>query len=108
MAIILSVLTINQNNKNVLHPCYSIYSINSGSSIEIRVIWNMYLNKYNQFAELTVVQRRVHTMNDKDNDISVQTSGRYHLFTLSARASAALNSRAHDSRAHSDWLSIFL
>ncbi len=52
----------------------------------------------------------VHTKHDnyKDNDISVHTSERYRLFIRSARASAALNSRAHYSRMDSDWLSVFL
>ncbi len=52
----------------------------------------------------------VHTKNDnyKDNDISVHTSIRYRLFTLSARASVTLNSRAHYSRMDSDWLSMFV
>ncbi len=51
----------------------------------------------------------VHTKhdNDKDNYICVHTSERYRLFILSARASAALNSRAHYSRMDSDWLSVF-
>ncbi len=51
----------------------------------------------------------IHTKNDnyKDNDISVHTSGRYRLFILSARSSAALNSQACDSRIDSDRLSMF-
>ncbi len=44
----------------------------------------------------------------KDNDISVHACERYRLFFLSARASAALNCRAHYSRMDSDWLSVFL
>ncbi len=54
--------------------------------------------------------RPVHTKNDnyKDNDISVHTSELYRLFILSASLSAALNSRARDSRIDYDWLSIFL
>ncbi len=56
----------------------------------------------------------VHTKHDNDKDnyndnyICVHTSERYRLFILSARASAALNSRAHYSRMDSDWLSVFL
>ncbi len=56
----------------------------------------------------------VHTKHDNDKDnyndnyICVHTSERYHLFILSARASAALNSRAHYSRMDSYWLSVFL
>ncbi len=56
----------------------------------------------------------VHTKHDNDKDnyndnyICVHTSERYRLFILSARASAALNSRARYSRMDSDWLSVFL
>ncbi len=56
----------------------------------------------------------VHTKHDNDKDnyndnyICVHTSERYRLFILSARASAALDSRAHYSRMDSDWLSVFL
>ncbi len=56
----------------------------------------------------------VHTKHDNDKDnyndnyICVHTSERYRLFILSARASAALNSRAHYSRMDSDWLSVFV
>ncbi len=56
----------------------------------------------------------VHTKHDNDKDnyndnyICVHTSERYRLFILSARASAALNSRAHYSRMDSDWQSVFL
>ncbi len=49
-----------------------------------------------------------YTDNYKDYDISVHTSERYRLFVLSAHASAALNSRARDSRMDSDWVSMFL
>ncbi len=67
----------------------------------------MHKNAYN--INVTVLSP-VHTKNDnyKDNNISVHTSERYHLFILSARASAALNSRARYSRIDSDWLSMFL
>ncbi len=50
----------------------------------------------------------VYTKNNKDKDISVHTSGRYRLFILSARLSAALNSRARYGRMDSDWLSMFV
>ncbi len=46
----------------------------------------------------------VHTKNDKD--ISVHTSKLHHLFIRSARASAALNSRARYSRMDSDCVFI--
>ncbi len=66
------------------------------------------------FLDSIVVLRPVHTKRDnykdnyKDNDISVHTSERYRLFILSAHASAALNSRACDSRIDSDWVSMIL
>ncbi len=58
--------------------------------------------------------RPVHIRNDnnkdkdKDNYISVHTSGRYRLFILSARSSTSLNFRARDNRIDYDCLSIFL
>ncbi len=66
------------------------------------------------FQNLFFVLSPVHTKNEnykdnyKDNDISVHTSERYRRFILSARSSAALNSRARDSRIDSDWLSVFV
>ncbi len=66
------------------------------------------------FLDSIVGLRPVHTKHDnykdnyKDNDISVHTSERYRLFILSAHASAALNSRACDSRIDSDWVSMIL
>ncbi len=70
----------------------------------------------NRSAATSVTSRLkpVHTKHDNDKDnyndnyICVHTSERYRLFILSARASAALNSRAHYSRIDSDWLSVFL
>ncbi len=66
---------------------------------------------YSSFsAILYLVLSPVQTKDDnyKYNYISVHTSGRYRLFILSARSSAALNSQAHDSRIDSDRASMFL
>ncbi len=67
-----------------------------------------------EFHENVSTLSPVHTKHDNDKDnyndnyICVHTSERYRLFILSARESAALNSRAHYSRMDSDWLSVFL
>ncbi len=77
-----------------------------------------YMNKtifeQKHFFRISFVLSPVHTKNEnykdnyKDNDISVHTSEWYRRFILSARSSAALNSRARDSRIDSDWLSVFV
>ncbi len=67
--------------------------------------WNL-----KNFAALSPVHTKYDNDKDNYNDnyICVHTNERYRLFILSARASAALNSRAHYSRMDSDWLSVFL
>ncbi len=61
---------------------------------------------FNTFKALSPVHTKKE--NYKDNDISIQSNGRYRLFVLSSHSSAALNSRARYSRMDSDWVSMFV
>ncbi len=84
------------------------------------VVLKLKINSYIYISMSIIVNRfelylsPIHTKNNnydsnyKDTDISVHTSGRYRLFILSARSSAALNSPACFGRFDSYWRSIFL
>ncbi len=52
------------------------------------------VNRFELYSSPIHTKNNNYNSNYKDNDISVHTNGRYRLFILSARSSAALNSPA--------------